>query len=257
VTVMPLLTPLLVGSAMAHTAYRPPYAVLRFGDYEPLIRNTAARPTIKNYSRWSQNNIPLLDFPDPDVQATYYYRWRLFREHVETRNGLALIDEFLPGAGGHPISCAAGHHFAEGMWLRDASVLDDVSEYWFEQAGDVLYQYTHWIGSSALRRQTLRGDADSAALLLQRLLLAWRGGVSKGRVSYLGYARKYLDNASSCWWQVDDRDGMEFGAADDHQARTAAACRRRRCRQQSLTPSRLCRHRRARFGVHVVPLPPP
>jgi hypothetical protein len=169
---MPLLTPLLVGSAMAHTAYRPPYAVLRFGDYEPLIRNTAARPTIKNYSRWSQNNIPLLDFPDPDVQATYYYRWRLFREHVETRNGLALIDEFLPGAGGHPISCAAGHHFAEGMWLRDASVLDDVSEYWFEQAGDVLYQYTHWIGSSALRRQTLRGDADSAALLLQRLAAA-------------------------------------------------------------------------------------
>ena len=26
-----------------------------------------------------------------------------------------------------------------------------------------------------------------------------------------GYAAKYLANTSSCWWQVDDRDGMEFG----------------------------------------------
>ena len=81
----------------------------------------------------------MLDFPDEDIQTAYYYRWRLFREHVEstTVKELALIDEFLPEPGGRgPISCAAGHHFADGMWLRDASVLDDVSEYWFEHAGE-------------------------------------------------------------------------------------------------------------------------
>ena len=183
--------------------------------------------------------MPLLDFPgDADIQTAYYYRWRLFREHVEstTVQGLALIDEFLPEPGGRgPISCAAGHHFADGMWLRDASVLDDVSEYWFERAGDRLYQYTHWIGSAALRRQVLRGDVESGALLLNRLVVAWRGG-TVGKASYTGYAKKcllhvysidayilhmqflteivrgrYLDSDGSCWWQVDDSDGMEFG----------------------------------------------
>jgi len=152
------------------------------------------------------------------VQTSYYYRWRLFREHIESTRepGLAVIDEFLPEPSSRgPISCAAGHHFADGLWLRDATVLDDVSEYWFERAGDALYDYTHWIGSSALRGQTLRGDVTSAQLLLRRLLLAWRGGsaAAKGsheRIEYSGYAAKYLDNASSCWWQVDDRDGMEF-----------------------------------------------
>ena len=202
----------LVLSAAAVGAFAPPYAVLNFSAFEPLVRNTAARPDIKNYSSWAQNNVPLLDFPDADVLSTYYYRWRLFREHVETIHGLTLIDEFLPGSGGHPISCAAGHHFADGMWLRDASVLDDVMEYWFEQAGDAIYQYTHWIGSSAVRRQTLRGNMGSGSQLLHRLLRAWRGGSSAAKgVSYSGYARKYLDNVSSCWWQVDDRDGMEFG----------------------------------------------
>ena len=106
--------------------FDPPYAVLNFSDYAPMILETAARPDVKNYSSWARNNIPLLDYPDTDVLITYYYRWRLFREHIETIKGLTLIDEFLPGSGGHPISCAAGHHFAEGMWLRDPSVLDEV-----------------------------------------------------------------------------------------------------------------------------------
>ena len=209
----PACLPLLVLATTPASSFAPPYAVLNFSDFEALVRDTAARPDIKSYSAWAENNVPLLDFPDVDVLTTYYYRWRLFREHVESvHDGLTLIDEFLPGSGGHPISCAAGHHFADGMWLRDASVLDDVLEYWFEQAGDVLYQYTHWIGSSAVRRQTLRGNMDSGTQLLQRLLLAWRGGSSTAKgVSYSGYAQKYLDNASSCWWQVDDRDGMEFG----------------------------------------------
>ena len=115
-----MLPPLLLGLLSATAAtYAPPYAVLNFSTYGPLFRSTAARPGIKNYSAWAQNNVPLLDFPaDADIQTAYYYRWRLFREHTESTHvaGLALIDEFLPKPGGRgPISCAAGHHFAEGM----------------------------------------------------------------------------------------------------------------------------------------------
>ena len=41
----------------------------------------------------------------------------------------------------------------------------------FERAGDALYDYPHWIGSSALRRQTLRGDRASGATLLALSLI--------------------------------------------------------------------------------------
>ena len=45
----------------------------------------------------ASNNIPLFDFPDDDVLTSYYYRWRLFREHLDVVDGLCVIDEFLPG----------------------------------------------------------------------------------------------------------------------------------------------------------------
>lgn len=142
---------------------------------------------------------------------SYYYRWRLFREHVVPLNGLNIITEFLCDPSCPPVSCASGHHAADALWLRDGTVLDDVEQNWFEREGDRLYSYTHWIGHSLARRQRLRGDRASGTLLLDRLVLAWRGGESPAGATYSGYAAKYLSNASSCWWQVDDRDGMEFG----------------------------------------------
>ena len=73
-----------MAAAVGAAASTHPYAVLEYEQFAALVRNTAARPDIKNYSAWAENNVPLLDFPDDDIQTAYYYRWRLFREHIES-----------------------------------------------------------------------------------------------------------------------------------------------------------------------------
>ena len=51
-------------------AFSPPYAVLKYSDYAE---------TMGAMSDWGENNIPLLDYPDIDLNTTYYFRWRLFK----------------------------------------------------------------------------------------------------------------------------------------------------------------------------------
>ena len=55
-------------------------------------------------------------------------------------------------------------------------------------------------GTSAVRRHRLRGG--NATWLLDALVRVYRG-----------YLDRYLYNSTGrqCWWQIDDRDGMEFG----------------------------------------------
>eukprot|EP00729_Bicosta_minor_P027810 gene27811-6490_t len=112
--------PILVGGVpLAST----PYAVLQYADYAPSMGEMAS---------WGENNIPLLDFPDININATYYFRWRLFKEHLVDYHGKYVVTEFWPGyrhdVKGNPgtISCAEGHHVAEGMWLRDSTIVDDM-----------------------------------------------------------------------------------------------------------------------------------
>ena len=80
--------------------------------------------------------------------------------------------------------------------------------WWFERAGDHVYDYSNWIGSSAIRRHRLVGNATVGARWLDGMVRVWDG------VKDTGYPGRYLDNRTAgrapCWWQVDDRDGMEF-----------------------------------------------
>ena len=67
----PSPTKALLG-AVGATAFAPPYAVLEYRNFAALIRGTAARPDIRNYSAWAEDNVPLLDFPDDDIQTALY-----------------------------------------------------------------------------------------------------------------------------------------------------------------------------------------
>jgi hypothetical protein len=169
-----------------------PYAVLDPAAFKGILGNDFD---------WASGNIPLLDFPQQDINKTYYYRWRLFHEHMTlTPNGYT-ISEFLNRP---PIPCAAGHHVAEGMWLRDEKVIDDVLLFWYEQGGDPsqsIYAYSNWIGWSAARRQQLVGNHSFSRRLLNGLVKTFHG-----------YPERYLVNTTErrCWWQIDDRDGMEY-----------------------------------------------
>ena len=99
---------------------------------------------------WANASAPFVDLPTlPSVERAYYYRWKLFREHVlatgcarapwvltecrlattRAANETGDDGDLLPVDGTDGcvwgdalgvIAAASGHHVAEGRWLRDA-----------------------------------------------------------------------------------------------------------------------------------------
>ncbi len=159
-------------------------------------------------AEWMARNVPRFECPDEEIEEIYYFRWWTFRKHIkETPDGF-VITEFLPPvgwAGKHnTINCAAGHHFREGRWLRDARYLDDYAHFWLRGGGEVRTRiqtrrgYSFWIADSLLARARVTGQFDLCIELLPDLI-----------ANYEGWEREQRD-ANGLFWQMDDRDGMEF-----------------------------------------------
>lgn len=95
---------------------------------------------------WFEQNVPILDTPNSQIQQVYYYRWQTYREHffyTGPQYGY-LSTEFLLAAGisyAAPyggIVAAAGHHINEGRWLRD------------QKPGKDLVNFVNWSASTPL-----------------------------------------------------------------------------------------------------------
>ena len=157
---------------------------------------------IPNAAAWDfmQDNIPLLECPDKDIEEIYYFRWWTYRKHLKQTPDGFVVTEFLPQvswAGKHnTINCAAGHHIREGRWLHDPKYLDDYSAFWLRKGGAVR-SYSFWIADSVWQRYCVTGDRAQALDLLPDLVR-----------NYEAWEKDHLD-ASGLFWQIDDRDGME------------------------------------------------
>jgi hypothetical protein len=84
---------------------------------------------------------PFVDLPDQTIESVYYYRWRTAHEALKytgAKNGWIETD-FQPPVGYsapyNAICAAAGHHIAEGRWIRDQRYLDDYIRYWLTGDG--------------------------------------------------------------------------------------------------------------------------
>ena len=175
-----------------------------------------------NAAEFLRANVPLFECPDADIERTYYFRWWTYRKHIkETPDGF-VITEFLPAvywAGKHnTISCAAGHHFYEGRWLRNSKFLDDYSVFWFRKGGEPRL-YSFWAADAIRARSLVSGDAALPAELLPDLIAnytAWETNVLKHDFILSPYIAAQPDKPSGhldpcgLFWQVDDRDGGEF-----------------------------------------------
>jgi hypothetical protein len=156
-----------------------------------------------NSAAWEflTDNIPLLDCPDEDIQRTYYFRWWTYRKHLKRTPAGFIVDEFLPEvpwAGKYnSISCAAGHHFYEGRWLRDPRFLDDYARFWF-RGGGAPRLYSFWAADAIWARALVTGDTRLAVELLPDLV-----------ASYEVWETTHRD-ANGLYWQSDDRDGGEM-----------------------------------------------
>jgi len=148
-----------------------------------------------------KENIPLFECPDKDFEKTYYFRWWTYRKHIKNTPDGFVITEFLPNvswSGKHnTISCPAGHHFYEGRWLHDPNYLDDYAVFWFQKGGSPR-QYSCWIADALYARFLVQPDKKLITGLLENLVH-----------NYEEWEKEKLA-PDGLFWQIDDKDGMEF-----------------------------------------------
>ncbi|AZN41712.1 MGH1-like glycoside hydrolase domain-containing protein [Paenibacillus albus] len=152
-------------------------------------------------SDWMKEQVPLFECPEENLQRTYYFRWGVFRKHLKLTQSGYVVTEFLPQvpwSGRHnTISCPAGHHFYEGRWLHQPVYLNDYAEFWFRKGGEPR-RYSFWAADAIFAHYLVTGDSSSIRELLPDLV-----------ANYEAWEAERKD-ASGLYWQMDDRDGMEF-----------------------------------------------
>jgi hypothetical protein len=154
---------------------------------------------------WLRANVPFFECPDREVEETYYFRWWAFRKHLRQTPGGFVFTEFLVPirhAGIHnTISCAAGHHLAEGRWLRDPRYLDDYILFWLRghqgQPQPHFHQFSSWFASAVYERYLVNHDRTFLVSLLKDLTADYQAWEQERQL------------ANGLFWQHDVRDGME------------------------------------------------
>ncbi len=171
---------------------------------------------------WYEANIPFLDVPDQTIQSTYYYRWRVWKEHQRptgTANGDVLTEFFgYPGyaAPFGAINASSDQQIDEGRWVRDQQPVTDDIRYWLQEAGsgpkpatdtynasttDWAHEYSIWLASAVLGQAEVTGDTAAATRLLPEL-----------ERQYQGWNSQY-NSQLGLYWQVPVWDGMEYSAS--------------------------------------------
>jgi hypothetical protein len=112
------------------------------------------------------------------------------------------------------ISCALGHHIAEGRWVRDPRFLDEYLAFWLRSgpAGGLqrqFHQYSHWTAAAVYERYLADGRKDALLALLDALL-----------ADYAAWEKERL-LPSGLFWQYDVRDGMEESISGGRRAKNA------------------------------------
>jgi len=101
--------------------------------YSQYIPNSQAE-------QFLENNIPLFECPDKQLEKTYYFRWWTYRKHIKRTSEGYVITEFLPQVDWsgkfNTINCAVGHHFYEGRWLHNSDILAEYGQFWFTGGGN-------------------------------------------------------------------------------------------------------------------------
>ena len=153
-----------------------------------------------------QVGFPLVELSDPTIEQIYYFRWHTYCKHLKKSPLGWVVTEFLPDvpwAGKHnTISCAAGHHFNEGRWLREDSYLQDYARFWFTEDGEPR-RYSFWVAHALYAFCSVKGDFSLAISLLDQL-----------KANYEAWERDKQE-PNGLFWQLADRDGMEKAIGGD------------------------------------------
>ena len=160
--------------------------------------------------QWLRANIPFFTCPDREFEQIYYYRWWTFRKHIRQTPLGFIITEFLKpvshASDYNALSCALGHHIAEGRWLQDPRFVEEDIHFWLctgENGGirKNLHQFSGWTASAVYDHWLVRGNRSALEGYLDPLLLDYKAWESE----------RLTD--SGLFWQRDVSDGMEESAS--------------------------------------------
>lgn len=147
-------------------------------------------------------NIPLFDCPDKELEKTYYFRWWTYRKHVRSTPEGYVITEFLPDvkwAGKYNvINCPGVHHFREGRWLRNPRYLSDYASYWCREK-DRAGRYSCPMSHAFMEFYKVNPDMELIKTAYPAL-----------KEIYAKWEEKHWDEQAGLFWQKDWRDGMEI-----------------------------------------------
>jgi hypothetical protein len=150
---------------------------------------------------WLKEDIPFFESSDKSLEEMYYFRWWTFRKHIKQTSDGFVITEFLPNvpwAGKlNTISCSAAHHLYEGRWLRDRRYLADYARFWFRKGANPRL-YSFWAADSIRAWSMVTQDQQLGIDLFPDLVQNYREW------------EKTNQDPNGLFWQIDDRDGMEF-----------------------------------------------
>ena len=122
---------------------------------------------------WMQENIPLFECPDSDIEQVYYFRWWTYRKHIRNTPDGFVVTEFLPDVrhtGKYNTSAlSAGLHIREGRWLHDARYLQEYALFWFRKWG-APRKYNTWLAAAVEQFCHVTGNLAFAQELLPDLV---------------------------------------------------------------------------------------
>ncbi|MDX3072549.1 MGH1-like glycoside hydrolase domain-containing protein [Streptomyces sp. MI02-7b] len=171
---------------------------------------------------WYRANVPFVDLPDRTMQSVYYYRWRVYKEHLRWTGPADgwISTEFLDCCGYaapyQAINAAVGHQVTEGRWVRDQSYNRDYVDFWLTGPGagpkpatdavnadttDWAHEYSMWLATAAYQQAQVTGDFAHLTALLPQLVRQYRGWDGQ------------FDERLGLYWSVPVWDAMEFSAS--------------------------------------------
>lgn len=159
---------------------------------------------------WLTENIPLIDIPDAKLEQIYYFRWWVFRKHIQTTPDGLILTEFLPKvcwSGTHnSIIAAVGHHLAEAKWLRHSKKLvEEYVRFWLEEKS-ATYLYSTWILYALYEYSVYTNDFSFGVEHLS-LLMNYYNKVEEEHMTECGLM-----------WSIDDNDAMEYSISGSTEA---------------------------------------
>ena len=155
---------------------------------------------------WIKRQAPLFECPSGKLEETYYFRWWTYRKHIkETPDGRVLTEFITPvsHAGKHnTVSCALGHHIAEGRWLSNQGLIDEYVRFWFESGEDGgpaphFHKFSSWVAAALYDRYLVTGDDGFLVDTLDELVDDYRKWEEERQTP------------EGLFWQHDVKDGME------------------------------------------------